>query len=101
MKATTYEEWLTLSDSDRQALKKTWNSGNRDSIGIPHTAAGRLTISSQVKVYDMQVGTFHGGEYVLHMIIDDQDLPRVPKMLEQTFEGFRVIWLPLSQFMAK
>ncbi|HEY7087293.1 MAG TPA: hypothetical protein VH518_04340 [Tepidisphaeraceae bacterium] len=90
----TYEDWLALSDAQKQAIKFQWNAYAREGIGFPLTAAGRLAISSSVPVLDGQVGTYHGGEYVLNMFVAESVVGSLPGMLEQTFEGFRVVWLP-------
>ena len=92
-----YEDWLALSEREKESAKAGWNAYEREGIGFPHTAAGRLAISSRTPVLDVRVGTYHGGEYVLHAYVADSALESLPKMLEQTFEGFRVIWLPVSQ----
>ena len=96
-KPRTYEEWLALSDEQREATLFAWNAYEREGVGFPYTAAGRLAIASETPVLDVRVGTYHGGEYVLHAYVADSAVTNLPKMLQQTFEGFRVIWLPESQ----
>ena len=93
----TYEEWLALNDEQREAVLNGWNPYVREGIGFAITAAGRLAISSETPVLDVRIGTYHGGEYLLHAYVDDAAVPNLPKMLEQTFEGFRVAWFPVSQ----
>lgn len=97
----TYDEWLAFSDDDREATKQTWNAYQREGYGFPLIAAGRLALTSSVKVLEAKVGTYHCGEYILMMIVADEDVPKMPARLEQSFEGFRVMWLPLSTFMVK
>ena len=92
-----YEAWLALSDEQRDALMMGWNAYEREGIGFAYTAAGRLAIASATPVLDIRIGTYHGGEYLLHPYVDDAALPNLPKPLEQTFEGFRVWWFPQSQ----
>ena len=92
----SYEEWLALSDLEKDEVHQSWNAYEREGYGFPATAAGRLAISSEVRVLQSFVGTYHGGEYLLHMYVSDGDYPKMPARLEQTFEGFRVIWLPES-----
>ncbi|GEM_PF-1595624 len=90
----TYEEWLSLTEEERELLKSRWDAYEGQSIGFPHTAGGRLAISSPIPVLEVRVGTYHGGEYVIHAYVADDALPSLPGKLEQSFEGFRVIWLP-------
>ena len=92
----SYDEWLELSDEQRQDVAGNWNAYERECVGFAYTAAGRLAIVSEVPVRDVRVGTYHGGEYVLHVYVDDVAASQCPAMLQQTFEGFRVVWLPVS-----
>ena len=95
---TNYEAWLSLSPEDQEKVHLgVWKTYEREGFGFPFTAAGRLAICSEVKVLDCCIGTYHGGEYVLHMYVSDEDYPSMPKSLKQVFEGFRVIWFPMSQ----
>ncbi|WP_322279483.1 hypothetical protein [Prosthecobacter sp.] len=96
---TSYDEWLNLSDDERDRVhREVWNVYDRDGIGIATIAAGRLALVCTTKVLDMRIGTYHGGEFVLHMCVSDNDLPKMPEMLSQRFEGFRVIWMPTSNW---
>lgn len=93
----TYEDWLALSDEQREAVAASWNAYEREGIGFAYAAAGRLAIASDTPVLDVRIGTYHGGEYLLHAYVDDAAVTKLPKLLEQTFEGFRVAWYPASQ----
>jgi len=95
-KPRTYDEWLALSDSQRRATLLAWNDCQREGIGFAYAAAGRLAIGSVVPIFDMRIGTYHGGEYIIHAYVDDAVISNLPKPLEQTFEGFRVWWFPVS-----
>ena len=92
-----YEAWLALSDSERDALVGGWNAYEREGIGFAYTAAGRLAIVSATPILDLRIGTYHGGEYLIHAYVDDAAVPDLPSPLEQAFEGFRVWWFPQSQ----
>ena len=96
----TYEEWLALSEEDRLAVKRSGNAYDREHIGFAYTAAGRFAIAANSKVHDVSIGTYHGGEYLLHMYVEDSEVASLPRMLELSFEGFRVVWLPVSQTRA-
>ena len=86
-----YEDWLTLSDRDRKRLHfEVWNVYDRDGIGFAYTAAGRLAAQSPFEVYDVKIGTYHCGEYILELSLHPNDFLKAPGMFEQTFEGFRV-----------
>ncbi|WP_038158559.1 hypothetical protein [Verrucomicrobium sp. BvORR106] len=96
----TYDEWLALSESERDVVHhQQWNVYDREGYVIAMTAAVRLAEACGLKVSHLEVGTFHGGEYVLHLAVPDDDCRALPKHLEQRFEGFRVAWLPISRFM--
>jgi len=62
-----------------------------------NVAAGRLAIASETPVPDVLIGTYHGGEYVIHANVSDSAISTLPNMLDQMFEGFRVAWLPVSE----
>jgi len=95
----TYDEWLALSDEDRHKVHfKIWDVYKRDGIAIAFTAATRLALSTNYKVIDIQIGTYHGGEYLLHMVVSKDDFSKCPPMLQDIFEGFRVAWLPAPEF---
>lgn len=90
-----YDEWLALNDDERDAVHRgQWNVYEREGYLIPITAAVRLASQCGLPVIDIAIGTFHGGEYVLHLTVPDEHIPNLPAMLEQQFEGFRVAWLP-------
>jgi hypothetical protein len=98
-KPRTYEEWLALNDQERESVLFSWNAYEREGIGFPYTAAGRLAIASETPVLDVRVGTYHGGEYLLQAYVADAAVPNLPTTFEQTFEGFRVVWLPVSELI--
>lgn len=96
---STYDEWLGLSEDERDRIHhEAWNVYDRDGIGIATVAAGRLALASRVRVLDTRIGTYHGDELVLHMCVSDQDQPTMPQLLSQRFEGFRVLWIPQSNW---
>ena len=90
---TSYEEWLALPDVDRQLQKRNWDAYEREGIGFAFIAGARLALSSEIKILDVHVGTYHGGEYVIHAIVSDGDFLKAPASLATSFEGFRVIYL--------
>lgn len=94
----TYDQWLALSEDERHTVHfEQWDVYSRDGYVIAMTAAVRLAGSCGVKVLHLEVGTYHGGEYLLHLYVSGEDCCRLPAMFEQRFEGFRVIWLPVSR----
>ena len=90
--ALTYEQWLTLPDDERLKMTRSWNAYRREGIGIPLVAGGRFALASQTPILDVRIGTYHGGEYVIHAFVSEDDLPRMPPPLESEFEGFRIIY---------
>ena len=94
----TYDEWLALSDDERDHVHhKQWDVYKRDGYLIAMMAAVRMASSCDIKVFDVGVGTYHGGEHVLHLTVHDESLPTLPAPLAQRFEGFRVVWMPSSR----
>ena len=94
----TYDQWLALSEDERHTVHfQQWDVYSRDGYVIAMTAAVRLAESCGLKVSHMEIGTYHGGEYLLHLYVSDDDFSRMPPMLEQRFEGFRVVWFPVSR----
>jgi len=92
----SYDDWLCSTPEQKQRVREGWDVYERDGLGIVLCAAGRLVLSSKIKIYEAVPGTYHGGEWVIHASIKEELLPDVPKGLEQEFEGFRVIWLPVA-----
>lgn len=90
----TYDEWLALSDEERDDVHlHQWNVYARDGLAIAFMAATRLAMEAPYTILDISVGTYHGGEYLLHLTVSREDHENCPRMLEQTFEGFRVVWI--------
>jgi len=91
----SYDDWLALSDQERLDTKLGWDAYQRESIGFPYVAAGRLAIASDRKILDVSVGTYHGGEYLIHATVSDDVFRECPPMLSEEFEGFRIVWMTL------
>ncbi|MCD0459085.1 hypothetical protein [Roseiconus lacunae] len=93
----SYDAWLALSEPEQEHIKNNiWNAYNRDRIDIPFTALARLISNSERTIIDGAIGTYHGGEYLLHVYVSEDSLACCPKPLEQRFEGFRVYWMCYS-----
>jgi hypothetical protein len=96
---STYEDWLAMSlDEQRRVHFQIWDTNARDGIAIAYLAAARLALTSDRKILNIQIGTYHGGEYLLHMTVSPEDYKNCPPILQDTFEGFRVVWMPASHF---
>ncbi|MES2660799.1 MAG: hypothetical protein V4689_19395 [Verrucomicrobiota bacterium] len=94
-----YDEWLALSEDDKRAIHLTvWDDYARDGIAFAYMAASRLALSCNRKVLNIEIGTYHGGEYLLHMTVSATDYRDCPPMLSDEFEGFRVVWMPARDF---
>jgi hypothetical protein len=92
-KIDSYEDWLAMTDKERLDTKMSWDAYERESIGVAYTAAGRLAITSERKILDLAIGTYHGGEYLIHATVSQEDFKDCPPMLTEEFEGFRIVWL--------
>lgn len=93
----TYDDWLALSPEERRRVhSEEWDTSARDGIALAYTAATRLAFATPRKVLNIEIGTYHGGEYLLHMIVSPEDFKDCPPMLQDSFEGFRVVWIPSS-----
>ena len=91
----TYDEWLALTDEERDHIKfNAWDAYERTGVAFAFMAAARMAMQSPFEVLDIQIGTYHGGEYLLHLTVSANDFQKCPPMLEQRFEGFRVVWFP-------
>ncbi len=94
-----YDEWLALTDEEREDVHfRQWNVYARDGIAIAYMAAARLAMQSTHKILEIQIGTHHGAEYLLHLTVSPEDFENCPPKLEQTFEGFRVVWFPDREY---
>jgi len=93
----SYNDWLKMTPEEQNHIHfDEWNVYERDGYPIALMAAARFTEQSPKKIYDCSIGTYHGGEYVLHMYVSDEDFPSCPKKFEQSFEGFRILWQPIG-----
>lgn len=94
----TYDQWLVMTEDQRDAVHfKQWNVYSRDGYVIAMIAATRLSVACGLAVTHMEIGTYHGGEYLLHLYVPDDACAQLPAFLEQRFEGFRVGWFPASR----
>jgi hypothetical protein len=97
----TYDDWLALTDEQRKEVHfKEWNVYRRDGITIAFMAAARLALQCKRTILDIEIGTYHGGEYLLHLTVPYEEHQGCPPMLAESFEGFRVVWLPFRDYQA-
>ena len=94
----TYEQWLDLSDDERLETMHKWDTYQRENIGFPYTAAGRFAIITAIRILDMRVGVYHGGEYILEFCVEDEKLKYLAPRLASEFEGFRILFIGNSNF---
>ncbi|WP_145390966.1 hypothetical protein [Stieleria neptunia] len=97
----SYDEWLLMPESDQDHLKfQVWDAYERDRVDIPYTALARLIASTERTVVEGAVGTYHCGEYLLHVHVPKSEIDLCPRPLAQRFEGFRVYWMyhPASDY---
>ena len=93
MVVKTYDDWLALSLDAKQDMLSKWDAYEHEMFWVPMIAASRLASISTVPVTDIYVGIYHGGAYVLHLTVSDDDIASCPPPLSQKHEGFEVIWL--------
>ncbi len=90
----TYDEWLSLPEAEQERIKNhVWNAYERDRIDVAYMALARLIASTERTVLEGAIGTYHGGEYLLHVYVPESEISQCPPALQQRFEGFRVYWM--------
>lgn len=90
----SYDEWLSLPEAEQERIKEhVWNAYDRDRIDVPYMALARLIASTERTVLEGSIGTYHGGEYLLHVYVPESEISECPSPLKQRFEGFRVYWM--------
>jgi hypothetical protein len=91
----TYEEWLSYSEAERDRIHlQEWNAYEREGYQIALHAASRLALNTEFTVLNVEIETYHCGEYLLGLTVPREQYERCPGMWDQRFEGFRVAWRP-------
>lgn len=88
----SYDEWLALTDAQREQMQQAWNVYAREGYCIALMAAARLTFAIPHRVMDVQIGTCHGGAWALHIFPENPPSDALRQQIP-SFEGFPVIWL--------
>jgi hypothetical protein len=88
-----YEEWLRLTPKERVNRAANWDVYHGEGYLVAIRAAARLKQESLLNVIEAEPGLYHGGEWVIHAKVGGADIKDCPRMLEQEFEGFRVVWI--------
>lgn len=95
-----YEQWLALSDADKKEIHfNVWNVYKREGIGFAYAAAGRLAAQSPYRVFDLKIGTYHGGEYLLEIEVHPDDILIAPDWFKEKSDGFRVVYQAASHLV--
>ncbi|MEL6108247.1 MAG: hypothetical protein AAFU85_19650 [Planctomycetota bacterium] len=89
----SYDDWLQLPEDARARLCQQWDVYSHEMFWVPMCAASRLAAQTHVPVVDLYAGIWHGGQYVLNLTVPNRFLHELPRPLEQSFDGFRVIWV--------
>ena len=93
----TYEDWIALTAQERDHIQReVWNVYERNGFGIAVIAAGRLALMHSLQVIDVRIGSYHGGEYVLHMCVRDEHHTETQNTKNECFEGFRTAWFAMA-----
>lgn len=98
----SYDDWLRMPDEGKDHLhQEIWNVHRREGVAFAFLAAARLALQSAEPVLDISVGAYHGNEWVLQLCVADEHIEKLPPMLTQRFEGFRVAWMSESVWQGK
>ena len=84
-----YNEWLSLSASDREALKKSWDPYKGDGADILQQTCARFQkeFGKPEGLINVHCGLYHGGVLIIGVSIRAGSRICVPK----SFEGFPVV----------
>ncbi|HBE70185.1 MAG TPA: hypothetical protein DDW52_18710 [Planctomycetaceae bacterium] len=89
-----YDDWINLSNEEQDRIKlHVWDAYKRENIAIPFMALACFIAQSERSILDGAIGTYHGGEYVLHLYVSAAELKYCPQPLTERFEGFRIYWM--------
>lgn len=86
----TYDQWMTLTAEEREAVLRTWNPYAGENIHIPEEAGRRFMQSCTLPIVAVRVGIYHMGEYILNPTLQPKDFHLAPEWFSEEFEGFRV-----------
>jgi len=89
-KTFTYDQWLALGPTERDAILRTWNPYAGENIHIPREAGRRYMQRSSLPIVAVHVGIYHGGEYILNPELWPKDRHKAPPWFSEEFEGFRI-----------
>ena len=64
-------------------------------------AGAKLVSHSKREIYNISVGIYHGGEYLIHATVSDEEFLKCPPSRAEEFEGIKIVWLPEDPSMIK
>jgi hypothetical protein len=88
-KKAKYEDWLSMSDEERNQIIRSWNPYEGEGREIVEKAFERFkeSFGKPKGVLDLHCGLYHGGMLIIGVTVSKGSRVRVPK----SFEGFPVI----------
>jgi hypothetical protein len=88
-KKTEYENWLSMSDEERNQIIRSWNPYEGDGHEILEKAFERFkeSFGKPKGVLHLHCGLYHGGMFIIGVTVSKGSRVQVPK----SFEGFPVI----------
>ena len=84
----TFDEWVSLSEHEREELLLTWNSDAREGFDIVLRVAAKLVEDSDTSIIDVNCLLVRGTWYIHALVSRGSDLGRLPS----NCFGVRVFW---------
>lgn len=84
-----YNDWLLMSDEEREKVKSIWNPYEGEGSGILEKVFEKFKneFSNIDGIIDMHCGLYHGGQYIIGVSARKGTQVKIPKK----FEGFEVV----------
>lgn len=89
----TAAEWVLLDDAERSQIALSWDAYEREGIAFIFLSAALLAADSDIAILDIEIGTYHAGEYVIHYFIDPDELRVHRENLPKSHHGIRLFWM--------
>lgn len=88
------EDWLTMTDAQRKAIRRKWNPYEGDGQDVARIACARLKdeqVLKRIQVKRVHPGIHHGGTVVITVVLGD-GCERDTKGLPHNYLGFPVVY---------
>jgi hypothetical protein len=89
----TYDEWLSLTEDERERKLSGWNPHEGEGEDIVIEAGRRLMLTNPA-IVETCPGVWHGGEWIIQAYVSQPDWERLPRFPfhAQVFDGLRVYY---------